>query len=220
MAKEGWKIVVCFAVPGLAGVVIGCSQSSALVTIFGVLAGCLALFSAYFIRDPIRTPPQERNAIISPADGRIIRIAEDNDGVAKTIRISIFMSVWDVHVNRAPISGRIVAVRYFPGKFHAAWRDKASLDNEQVHVDIESQQQGSLIRLRLIAGLVARRVVCRVKPGDKVRAGERIGIIKFGSRAEVFLPSGANLTAKLGDKVKAGESVLALLPESVHEKVN
>jgi phosphatidylserine decarboxylase len=119
------------------------------------------------------------------------------------------MSPLDVHVNRAPVSGRVESVRYFPGKFHAAWKDKASLDNEQVHVEIAGAIPSLNIRIKFIAGWLARRVVCRLKAGDPVMAGERIGIIKFGSRAEVFLPAQARIWVRQGDRVKAGESILA-----------
>lgn len=214
MAKEGLNIISCFAILGLTGIGVGWSQSNVIILFVGCLMISFALFSIYFFRDPIRIPTEERNAIISPADGKVIRITEERNGSDRCTRISIFMSVWDVHVNRAPISGTIEAVRYYPGRFHTAWRDKASLDNEQVHIDFKGKHTNMLIQIRLIAGLVARRVVCHVSEGDYVRAGERIGIIKFGSRAEVYLPEGIIVAVKQGHKVRAGESVLGYFAET------
>jgi phosphatidylserine decarboxylase len=157
------------------------------------------LFTLWFFRDPERTPPGDPLALTSPADGRIIK-----DGPS---RISVFMSPIDVHVCRAPADGRVVAVRHEPGRFLAAFRDEASEQNERATLRL-STARGE-VAFTLVAGLIARRIVVRVKEGQTVRAGERIGLIRFGSRVDLDLPPGAASAVGMGERVTAGESVLA-----------
>ncbi|MDG5748668.1 phosphatidylserine decarboxylase [Qipengyuania sp. XHP0207] len=178
-----------------------------------------------FFRDPERVVPQNDNAILSPADGLVTMIAEvdaprelvvDDGSEARGLdagpvtRISIFMSVFDVHINRAPIGGIVRRVVYIPGSFVDAGLDKASEENERQHILIE-RTDGIRIGFTQIAGLVARRIVPFVKPGDTVGAGQRIGLIRFGSRVDVYLPAGTGSSVLLGQRVIAGETSLAVL---------
>ena len=182
-----------------------------------VLVG-LTIWVAAFFRDPVRTTPSDDKLIIAPADGLITMIARvapppelragDGLGEAECTRVSIFMSVFDVHINRAPISGRIKRIAYVPGKFVNADLDKASEDNERQHFLVEGPG-GLKIGFTQIAGLVARRIVSFVREGDDVEAGERIGLIRFGSRVDVYLPAGTSPRVLLGQRTIAGETVLA-----------
>jgi phosphatidylserine decarboxylase len=163
----------------------------------------LALFVAYFFRDPERVIPIDKDAIVSPADGKIVGIAAEPDG---TTRVSIFLSVFNVHINRAPIAGEVESVQYLPGKFKVAFDPAASAENEQNVLVIRSGSDR--IKFSQIAGILARRIVCWKKPGDLVAKGERVGLIKFGSRVDIFLPEHVALSVKLGDKVQGGASVI------------
>lgn len=173
----------------------------------------LAAFMGWFFRNPERTPPADPGAVISPADGRIVFSGDCGPGPylpGPGKKVSVFMSVLDVHVNRAPVSGRVAEVRYNKGKFLVASVDKASLENEQNGVVIETPG-GARIAYVQIAGLIARRIVCDLAPGDEVARGQRVGLIRFGSRVDVYLPPSAALKVGTGDRVRAGESVLGVL---------
>ena len=168
----------------------------------------LAGFVLYFFRDPERTVPAE-DVVVSPADGKVVDVRQvDLDG-QRTWKISIFLSLFDVHVNRAPVSGTIQGLRYQPGRFRIASRPEASLENEQNTVTIQGDRW--TVTFRQIAGLLARRIVFRKKVGDRVERGERVGLIKFGSRVDVFLPREIPPLVQVGDRVKGGSSVLAHL---------
>jgi phosphatidylserine decarboxylase len=170
----------------------------------------LTLFMVYFFRDPERVTPADRNAFYAPADGKIIRIKESEENEllnARALMISIFMSPLNVHVNRVPADGTVKEVKYFPGKFLQAFKDEASHYNEHITMLYETEH-GNIV-LKQIAGSVARRAVCRVKPGDKLKQGDRYGIIKFSSRIDMFLPLDTAVKVQLNDKVKAGETILA-----------
>jgi phosphatidylserine decarboxylase len=199
------------------------------VTLFAFLLGWhllawlllgLTLWIAAFFRDPVRTTPKGENLIIAPADGLITMIANvppprelmGPDGLAdgEYARVSIFMSVFDVHINRAPISGRVKRVAYVPGKFINADLDKASEDNERQHLLIEGDG-GLRIGFTQIAGLVARRILTFVREGDPVEAGQRVGLIRFGSRVDVYLPAGAAPRVLLGQRAIAGETILGIV---------
>lgn len=174
----------------------------------------LTAFMAWFFRDPERTPPSGPGTVISPADGKIVFSGDCPAGIyaaAPGKKVSVFMSVFDVHVNRAPVSGRVAAVRYNRGRFLAANVDKASLENEQNGVIIETAG-GRAVAYVQIAGLIARRIVCDLEEGDEVVRGQRVGLIRFGSRVDVYLPADAALSVRAGDRVRAGESVLGVLP--------
>jgi phosphatidylserine decarboxylase len=163
----------------------------------------LAIFVAFFFRDPNRIVPLEAGVIVSPADGKVVGISSQADG---TTRLSIFLSVFNVHINRAPIAGQVKAVQYKRGKFKVAFDDSASLENEQ---NLITLADGSMeISFSQIAGILARRIVCWCKPGEQLERGQRIGLIKFGSRVDVFLPPNVSLAVKLGDKVRGASSIL------------
>jgi phosphatidylserine decarboxylase len=173
----------------------------------------ITVFIGYFFRDPERVAPIDEGAVVSPADGRVI-IAEPVDENpfidGKCIKISIFMSVFNVHVNRTPHEGKVFKISYFPGKFFSANLDKASRENEHNAVFIETET-GKKICMVQIAGLIARRIICRLKEGDIVSRGERFGIICFGSRLDVYLPADTKICVGLGNRVKAGETILGYL---------
>jgi phosphatidylserine decarboxylase len=178
----------------------------------------LTIWVAAFFRDPIRTTPLDSRLVVSPADGlvtHIVRVPAPPElrtelGAGEFTRVSIFMSVFDVHINRSPIAGRVRRIAYVPGKFVNADLDKASEDNERQHFLIESPD-GVKIGFTQIAGLVARRILAFVTEGDQVTAGERIGLIRFGSRVDVFLPAGTGSRLLLGQRAIAGETIVAEL---------
>jgi phosphatidylserine decarboxylase len=177
----------------------------------------VAIWVAAFFRDPIRTTPQDPKLVVSPADGLVTMVVKvppppelaGADGLAdaEMTRISIFMSVFDVHINRSPIAGRVRKIAYVPGKFLNADLDKASEDNERQHFLIE-RDDGVKIGFTQIAGLVARRILAFVKEGDVVASGERVGLIRFGSRVDVYLPSGTGTRILVGQRAIAGETIL------------
>jgi phosphatidylserine decarboxylase len=174
----------------------------------------LVLWVAYFFRDPERTGARGDHLVISPADGRVIDITEVDEPAfiqGRAIRISVFMNVFNVHVNRYPVSGKVAYVHYNPGKFLNAAADKASLENEQSSVGVQTTRHRVLFRQ--IAGLIARRIVTYSREGDDAVQGDRMGLIRFGSRVDVFVPVGSVVKVKLGEKPQAGVTVLAELPQ-------
>ncbi len=187
----GWPFVIVLAAATVAAAWIHPALAA--------VPGAALVFTAWFFRDPDRRPPAEIGAILSPADGRIIR--------ADARVVSIFMNVFDVHVCRSPAAGRVVSVTRHRGAFLAAFRDDASERNERTEIVVDPG--GAPQRFTLVAGLVARRIVCRVAPGLDLRAGDRVGVIRFGSRVDVELPTGAEVGVTVGDRVTAGETVLA-----------
>jgi len=167
------------------------------------------LFNFYFFRDPERTIPDGENLILSPADGKVVLIEEVDEPYyfkEKVMRVSIFLSVFDVHVNRIPVKGKVEFIKYIKGKFLVAFADKASEENEQSIIGI--QHEKGKILFKQIAGIIARRIVYHVEEGDSVSAGDRFGLIRYGSRMDVFFPKNAKINVKLKDKVYGGESIL------------
>ena len=164
-----------------------------------------------FFRDPARPIPQDANAVLSPADGRIVKVEKVRDPYADrdALLISVFMNVFNVHSNRASVDGTVTQVQYFPGAFVNADLDKASTENERNAVVIDSN--GTTITLVQVAGLIARRILCYVKPGDVLTRGQRYGFIRFGSRVDVYLPLTAQPKVAPGDKVSATTTILAVL---------
>lgn len=170
----------------------------------------LMLFMAYFFRDPERKVPPGPG-FLSPADGRVISIGREHEGEhlkADALKISVFMSPLDVHVNRAPCAGRVLAVRHTPGSFLAAYRKEASWKNENTAMVLGCEEAAVVVRQ--VAGFLARRTVCRAKPGDALERGERFGMIKFSSRLDLYLPPDVSVRVALNDRVRAGETVLAV----------
>ena len=190
----------------------------AIITVISLLAGgilafplpfILTLFMVYFFRDPDRTIPEGENIFVAPADGRIIQIHNVQEQQAlkdDTLEISIFMSPFNVHVNRAPCDGVVEAVVHTPGRFLSAFKPEASLQNENIAMTLNGDNGKILVRQ--VAGFLARRAVCRVRPGDALKKGERYGLIKFSSRLDVYLPKDTEINVKSGDRVRAGETIL------------
>lgn len=172
-------------------------------TVLGTLSLCMVCFVGYFFRDPERKITADPLAIVSPADGKIVRINPEADG---TLGISIFLSVFNVHINRAPVEGIIEKVTYRPGKFKAAFREDASDKNEKNILVISNPR--CRVQFNQIAGVLARRVVCWKHEGESVAKGERVGLIKFGSRVDVFLPAGVKPLVTLGSVVEGGSSII------------
>src|SRR5881296_2019362 len=170
----------------------------------------LAAFVFSFFRDPERVIPVEPGAVVSPADGRVVVVTNEENEGRPGKRVSIFLAIWNVHVNRAPAAGTITKMDYRPGKFLAAMRERASFENEQ-NVFTLSTDGGEMV-FKQIAGLIARRVVSWKKVGEKVARGERIGLVRFGSRVDVWVPKEAEILVKVGGNVKGGASVLARWP--------
>ncbi len=167
----------------------------------------LGAFVLFFFRDPERTPPSDPELIVSPADGRVMEVVEEARGECPGRRISVFLSIFDVHVNRAPVAGRIAAMEYRKGQFYAAMRGRASEQNEQnvIHV---SNERGEVV-FKQIAGWVARRILCWKAVGDSVTRGERVGMIRFGSRVDIWLPDRVEILVRPGQHVAGGSSILA-----------
>jgi phosphatidylserine decarboxylase len=206
MVKEGYW----FGLPLLViGGVLG-SFGNALGVTVGAVVVFLALFVFYFFRNPDRKIPREPGVVVSPADGRVVVVKDEANAGRPGKRISIFLAIWNVHVNRSPAAGSIARLDYKPGKFLAAWAEKASLENEQ-NVFTLSSEYGEIV-FKQIAGWVARRVVSWKKTGDTVERGELIGLVRFGSRVDLWLPEGAEIAVKVGDNVKGGSSVIARMP--------
>jgi phosphatidylserine decarboxylase len=181
--------------------------------LLAIVVTVLALWCAYFFRDPERTGPRGPNVVIAPADGKILMMTEVDEPRfihGRAMRISIFMNVFNVHVNRYPVSGRVDYTYYNPGKFLNAASEKSSLENEQMSIGITTPS-GVKILTRQIAGLIARRIVTYSKVGDVAEQGQRFGMIRFGSRVDVFVPPTARIDVKLGDVTTAGTTVLAEL---------
>ena len=212
-AREGLLFIVIAVLVAGGGYALALNRRSWALWLLAFVLTILALWVAYFFRDPERTGERGKQLVIAPADGKIVQIAEVDEPAflqSRAIRISIFMNVFNVHVNRYPVSGTVQYVHYNKGKFINAAADKASLENEQSSVGIETESNRILVRQ--IAGLIARRIVTYSKVGEKVNQGDRMGIIRFGSRVDVFLPLGAKLRVAVGQTTVAGVTVLGELP--------
>jgi phosphatidylserine decarboxylase len=206
---DGWRFIAMFALITFLAALTG------LAWLFWPLM-VLTLWSIFFFRDPPRGVPQDDGILVAPADGLVQMVseavppAELGLGSAPLTRVSIFLSVFDVHINRAPCAGTVEVVDYRPGKFLNAAADKASEDNERMAIALR-RADGRLIGCMQIAGWVARRIVCTIKPGQSVAAGERFGHIRFGSRTDLYLPAGARLLVAKGQRMIGGETVMAEL---------
>ncbi|HEB76032.1 MAG TPA: phosphatidylserine decarboxylase family protein [Nitrospirae bacterium] len=203
IAPEGWPFVAAAAVLTLAAYLIWRPWTA-------VLPFVLFLFMLFFFRDPERAVPAGKDIFVSPADGKVIVVrdtTEDEYIGGRARQISIFMSPFNVHVNRAPCDGKVVTVKHTPGGFSAAYTDEASLSNENIAMLLDTEYGKVLVRQ--VAGLVARRAVCRVAPGDRLKRGERYGIIKFSSRVDLYLPEEVEILVKVGQRVRAGETIVA-----------
>lgn len=202
IAREGWPFL---------GIALGVAVIVSLVApAWSIPFWIIALFVLQFFRDPARVVPQAANVVLSPADGRIVVVEKAHDPYAKreALKISVFMNVFNVHSNRSPVDGRIEVAQYFPGKFVNADLDKASVENERNALVIVASN-GHTVTCVQVAGLVARRILCYVKPGETLSRGQRYGFIRFGSRVDVYLPVAATPKVAVGDKVSATETILA-----------
>ena len=204
IAKDGYIFILPLAV--LTGIFWALSW----FWVTGLFVG-LFLFVTWFFRDPERSIPEDPNAIVSPGDGKIVEIISEKDPLLDEAytRVSIFLNVFNVHVNRVPISGKIQATRYNPGKFFNAASHKASLDNEQSAILLNNGHVTILVKQ--IAGLIARRIVCWAKEGDEYQRGHRFGLVRFGSRIDIFLPEGTDIKVAIGDIVNGGSSIIGYL---------
>jgi phosphatidylserine decarboxylase len=200
MVKDGYKFAAAPLVVGIIGVVLHWNWLGGVLIFLGV-------FVLFFFRDPERLAPQDPDTIVSPADGRIMEVVEESRDSKPGRRISVFLSIFDVHVNRSPVAGRITSIEYRTGKFYAAMRGRASAENEQNAFYVQSDR-GEVV-FKQIAGWVARRIVCWKSVGDSVLRGERVGMIRFGSRMDIWLPEGAEILVRPGQHVAGGTSILA-----------
>jgi phosphatidylserine decarboxylase len=200
MVKDGYKFAAAPLLCGLTALFLHWNWLG------GVLLA-LGAFVLYFFRDPQRTIPSDPDAIVSPADGRIMEVVEEPLGGTPGCRISVFLSIFDVHVNRTPVAGRISEIAYRKGQFYAAMRGRASEENEQnvIHV---SSERGEVV-FKQIAGWIARRILCWKAVGDSVTRGERVGMIRFGSRVDIWMPDRVEILVRPGQHVAGGSSILA-----------
>ena len=203
VAAEGWPFILPPAAAACIMAAMGWVGASAAFAV-------LALAFLAFFRDPERTAPELPGAVLAPADGRVMVLTEALDPwVGPAVRVSIFLSPLDVHVNRAPIGGLVKNVEYVAGRFLAAYRPEASEQNERCAVSLDGDR--ARVTVTQISGVLARRIVCRVRPGDTLRAGQRYGLIRFGSRTDLMLPRGTELRVRVGERVRGGESVMGVL---------
>lgn len=200
MVKEAYRFAIPPPAIGIICIFFGWKWPAAILIFLG-------LFVFYFFRNPERDIPSDPGLVVSPADGRVVEIVDEPFDSVMGHRISIFLSIWNVHVQRAPVAGRIANVVYRPGKFMGAFRAAASRENEQNVIYMDTPQ-GTLV-FKQIAGAIARRVLCWKNPGEEVSRGERVGLIRFGSRVDVWLPMDAEVVVKRGENIAGGASVIA-----------
>jgi len=203
IAREGWPFIGVPLVLGVVAIALGWPFVAVPLLL-------LAAFSAWFFRDPERRVPPDPSVVVAPADGKVVEVERLPGG---ELRLAIFLSILDVHVNRSPVAGRVVRVEHTPGRFLAAWKPETRDVNERNEVVLETER--GPVRVLQVAGLVARRIVCRAVPGDALGKGERFGMIRFGSRTELVLPPGASPAVRVGDGVRGGASVVARWEEPV-----
>jgi phosphatidylserine decarboxylase len=204
IAREGWPFLAISLVLAVAATVWCATWSIPLWIIF--------IFVLQFFRDPAREIPQQAGVVLSPADGRVIKVERTQDPYAQrdAILVSVFMNVFNVHSNRSPVDGKVEKIEYFPGKFVNADLDKASAENERNAV-VLTTNDGQTVTFVQVAGLIARRILCYIKAGDVLTRGQRYGFIRFGSRVDVYLPLTATVKVAIGDKVSATTTILAKL---------
>lgn len=208
VALEGYPFIALFA---FITIVFGLLGLRCLTTILFLLT----LFTVYFFRNPERQTPDDEGAVIAPADGKVVfagEVVEERFMKGEVKKLSIFMSVFNVHVNRVPLAGKVVDTYYNKGEFLNAAYDKASLKNEQAGILLETKSKQKILFVQ-IAGLIARRIVSYPVIGDVIKAGDRYGLIRFGSRVDIYLPKEADLKLMVGDKAVAGETIIATMPE-------
>ncbi|PIE56279.1 MAG: phosphatidylserine decarboxylase family protein [Desulfobulbus propionicus] len=207
LAAEGYPFIGFAALTTLTLAVLG-------MAVPALVALTLTAFVSWFFRDPVRHPPDVTNAVVSPADGKIILVEEIFDDRflhEQVFKVSIFMNVFNVHVNRMPLAGTVQAVHLKPGRFYAADHNKAALHNEYCAMTVTTDNGQRYCAVQ-VAGLIARRIVCRAEPGDTLDTGERYGLIRFGSRVDLYLPRSTRVDVRQGQIVSAGETIIGQLP--------
>jgi phosphatidylserine decarboxylase len=213
-AREGYVFMAVAFGAAAAAFALALARRSWMLWLVALVVTILALWVAYFFRDPERVGERGSNLVVAPADGRLIMVSEVDEPAfvkGRCIRLSIFMNVFDVHVNRYPVDGTVAYINYNRGKFFNAATDKSSLENEQMSVGIDTGRARILVRQ--IAGLIARRIVTYSRVGEVVNQGDRMGMIRFGSRVDVFFPAGSRLRVQVGALTTAGTTILAELPQ-------
>ena len=213
IAREGWTFIIVGLVLTVILIYAAVRWDNWPTFALSLVFAILTVFTTFFFRDPDRTVPTAPNLLVAPADGKIVAIdtLDTHPYIGgKTLQVSIFLSIFDVHVNRVPIAGTVDYVKYNPGKFFAAFEDKASLLNEQTEIGLTTND-GRRVVFKQIAGLIARRIVCTLKEGESVETGQRCGIIRFGSRTDLLVPVDSRLDVKMGDRVKGGKTVIGAL---------
>lgn len=213
IAKEGYTTILVVVIFSVAVAYVGSWLILPFNYLIYAIVGALSFLVIYFFRDPDRNIPIDKNLILSPADGKVVLIKQvDNAKYVnqKVTQVSIFLSPLNVHVNRNPLSGDVEYARYFPGKYLMAWEDHASEENEQAHFGVK-HDSGTKVLFKQITGFLARRIVYHIKEGDKIKAGERFGIMKFGSRMDILVPDNVELKIKKGDRTVAGESIIGII---------
>ena len=214
-AREGYLFIVIAAALAAAAMFAAWQRGSALLWALAVVVLLVAVWVANFFRDPERTGERGERLVVAPADGKVVLITEVDEQAfmrGRATRVSIFMNVFSVHVNRYPVSGTVGYVKYAQGKFLNAVSVESSDENEQMSVGVDTGRHKILVRQ--IAGLIARRIITYSREGERVQQGDRMGLIRFGSRVDVYLPNGSAVKVKLGELTSAGTTVLAELPEA------
>ena len=210
ISREARPFLLVTGLPALVAVYWAAQTAGLAANLLTILLLVLTGFIAFFFRDPERVSPPEPNAILASGDGRVVAVEPIEDPwVGDAVKISVFLSIFNVHVNRMPCAGRVERVEHVPGQFKLAFVDKASEDNERTEIAIEGAA-GRVI-VKQIAGLIARRIVCRLVPEQRVEAGERFGLIRFGSRIDHILPASAEIRVAIKDRVRGGETVIGVL---------
>jgi len=213
IVRDGWTFIIAGFLLTIIILIGAIKWDSRGLLILSAIFALLTIFTALFFRDPDRSSPKDPKSLVASADGKIVAIKEIENHPfvgGPAIRVSIFLSIFDVHVNRVPAEGTIDYVKYNPGKFFAAFEEKASEKNEQTEIGMTTIT-GHKIVFSQIAGIIARRIVCNLKDGDKVTKGERFGLIRFGSRSDLIIPKNCELKVKIGDNVTGGVTEIAYL---------
>jgi phosphatidylserine decarboxylase len=221
IARDGWTLILVGLALTVVALWMATRWDSRTAFVCSLVFALAMLFTVYFFRDPNRSVAGEPGILVAPADGRVVKIdtLDSHHFVGeRAIQVSIFLSIFDVHVNRIPASGSVQYVRYNPGKFLAAYEDKASEENEQTEIGLITES-GRRVAFKQIAGMIARRIVCRLDQGDPVVAGRRFGMIKFGSRVDLLVPPDTRILVKVGEHVKGGKSVMGYLAPATSGEV-
>ncbi len=210
IARDARPFLLSTGIPALAASGWAVLSNAPLAEGLGVLLLVLTGFIAFFFRDPDRVPPSDPGAILASGDGRVVAVEQVQDAwVGEAVKVSVFLSIFNVHVNRTPCAGTVQSVQHIPGQFRLAFVDKASDDNERTEITLEGAS--GRVAVKQIAGFVARRIVCTLAPQQQVEAGERFGLIRFGSRIDHFLPAGSDIRVAINDRVRGGETVIGVI---------